>query len=72
MADETESEPVPEQPRWLTTGQLFVLERAARAVVDTLDRVKKRDWTAGERHLRKRCEELLAVIVRPELGKPPK
>lgn len=55
--------PEPEQPRHLTTGQLFQLQGAATSVVMTLDRVRKKDWTADERHLHKRCVELLAVIV---------
>ena len=55
--------PEPEQPRHVTTGQLFLLQKSAAAVVATLNRAKRKDWTAGEKHLYKRCKELLAVIV---------
>jgi hypothetical protein len=48
-----------------------MLQRAAGSIVATLGRVKKKDWTDGERHLYKRCEETLAVIVQAETGKPP-
>ena len=54
----------PEQPLHLTTAQLFQLQQASAAVVATLNRAKRKDWTAGEKHLHKRCKELLAVIVK--------
>lgn len=63
--------PAPEAPRHLTTGQLYQLHHAARAVVLSLSKVKRKDWTAGERHLHKRCQELLAMIVQPN-GAPVK
>jgi len=59
-----DGEPEPEQPQHVTTGQLFQLQGAARAIVLSLSRVSQKDWTAGEGHLYKRCVELLAVIVK--------
>lgn len=55
----------PEAPLHLTTSQLYQLHHAARAVVLSLSKVERKDWTAGEQHLHTRCQELLAMIVQP-------
>lgn len=56
-------DPAPQPPRFLTTGQVFQLKQAALSVAKTLERHPVKEWNAGERHLYKRCVDLLAVIV---------